>query len=99
MKSEPKSKKTNIADILNKNPDEKNWKEFQKVSKKDDAKYYRIFYPSGLKDKSALLKSYATIYDSHYRSLYSVPIFMKKGKVMEGATIYLKDLELNRKVK
>lgn len=97
--NEKKSKNKIVAD-LNNSPSEENWKKFAIASKKDGSKYYRIFFPTGkIKGKSDLTGAYAVIYDSKYRSLYSIPIIVKRNKEIEGATIYLTHLELNRKVK
>ena len=45
-----------------------------------------------------LKKAYAVIYDGKYRQLYKVPIVKSARNGIEGATIYFKDLEVNRKV-
>lgn len=83
---------------FNRNPDEKNWALFGKKLGKDKAKYYQVIYPTEVRDRMNLKKAYAVIYDSRYRQLYKIPIIKNTKKGIEGATVYLKDLEVNRKV-
>ncbi|MGD0728961.1 MAG: hypothetical protein ABR981_02700 [Candidatus Micrarchaeaceae archaeon] len=99
-KSKEKSPKgrNDIIEELNKNPDEKNWSLFGQRAKKDKAKYYYVIYPKEVKDSLNLKKAYAVIYDGKYKQLYKVPIIKTKGNGIIGATMYLKGLEVNRKV-
>jgi hypothetical protein len=85
-----------IADF-NKNPDEKNWGLFMKRMKKDGAKYYFVVYPGSLDNSLNLRNAYAVIYNGAYKQLYKVPIIKNGKRGIEGATIYLKDLDVNRR--
>ena len=102
MKTSKKMKKTeskgSFIDELNKSPDERHWALFAKQAQKDRAKYYYVLYPKEVKDSLNLRKAYAVIYDGRYKQLYKVPILKTSGKGIRGATIYLKGLEVNRKV-
>jgi hypothetical protein len=86
-----------VVDALWKSPSDKEWTTFEKGLEKSAAKYYKVFFPDGLKGKGALTSSYAMVYDSKYRPLCKVPVVTKNGKKLEGATIYLKNLELDRR--
>lgn len=46
----------------------------------------------------SLKGAYAVIYDGRMRSLYNVPVIKRAGKRIEGATAYLKGLEINRSI-
>lgn len=91
-------KKEGKMDALLKDPSEKNWSLFAAQTKKDNAKYYYIYYPSGLKTKNDLTAAYAVIYDAKSKPLYKVPIIKRVKSGIEGATIYFRDLEINRKM-
>jgi len=65
--------------------------------RRSGAKYYRIFYGSGLKDKDSLKDAYAILYDKSYKRLFKVPIIEVSGKRFKGATAYLKGLSINNK--
>lgn len=93
-----KDAKNDLIKELNSNPTEKNWELFLKKAKKDRAKYYSVIYPKGIKDRLSLRESYAVIYDNRYKQMYKVPIIKNTKKGIEGATMYLKGLEVNRKV-
>lgn len=82
---------------FNRNPDEKHWEAFRKRIVKDKAKYYYVVYPGSVKNSMNLREAYAVIFDGKYRQLYKVPIVKRAKKGIEGATLYLKDLEVNRK--
>ncbi|MDE1871448.1 MAG: hypothetical protein KGI06_04395 [Candidatus Micrarchaeota archaeon] len=82
---------------FSRNPDERNWGLFRKRMLKDRAKYYYVVYPSSLKGKMSLREAYAVIYDGSYRQLYRIPIIKETSKGIEGATMYLKELDVNRK--
>ncbi|MDE1846120.1 MAG: hypothetical protein KGH53_02475 [Candidatus Micrarchaeota archaeon] len=88
-----------IAQRLWKDQSEDNWKELAASLKKDNVKYYKVFFEkkSKLNKIEDLRKSYAQLYDSKYRSVAKVPIFKKGKNGMEGATIYLKGLMVNNK--
>ena len=82
---------------LNSKPNAENWKSALPIIKKSGAKYYRIFYESGLKDKDNLKNAYAVLYDGSYRRLFKVPVIeMHEGKVV-GATKYLVGLKINNR--
>ncbi len=84
-------------EALNSKPNAENWKSALPIIKKSGAKYYRIFYDSGLKDKDNLKKAYAVLYDGSYRRLFKVPVIeMHEGKVV-GATKYLVGLKINNR--
>jgi hypothetical protein len=82
---------------LEKNPTQKNWEAAQKKILKE-GRYYYPFYPSGVKGKGSLNDAYVVIYDKGYKSLYRLPIMRKTGKGVEGATWFLKGLEINRRL-
>ena len=82
---------------FNKNPDEKNWELFKKKMVKYKAAYYYVIYPSSLKGRLSLRDAYAVIYNKQYKQLYRVPIIKTAKKGIEGATIYLKNLDVNRR--
>jgi hypothetical protein len=91
------AKNIGIITELNNNPTEANWgKAAAKIAK--EGKYYFIFYPTGLKEKMSLLDANAVIYGKNFKQLYKVPILKKTSNGIEGATIYLKGLEINRKM-
>ncbi|MCL4388049.1 hypothetical protein M1567_02765 [Candidatus Marsarchaeota archaeon] len=82
---------------LNSKPNAENWKSALPLIKKSGAKYYRIFYDSGLKDKDNLKNAYAVLYDSSYKRLFRVPVIeMHDGKIV-GATKYLVGLKINNR--
>ncbi len=82
---------------FNRNPSEDNWKKFMGIMKKDKAKYYYIAFPAGVKGKGSLRDAYAVIYNGQRKQLYKIPVMKTVGKKIEGATIYLKGLEVNRR--
>ena len=98
MAKNTSSKKDSFMDEFNRNPSEKNWDLFAKRLKRDRAKYYYVVYPKGIKDRLSLKDAYLIIYDSKYRQLYRIPIIKSGKNGIEGATIYLKDLEVNRRM-
>lgn len=91
------ARKSSFMDEFSRNPDERHWDAFKTKMKKDRAKYYYVIYPKDVKSSMNLGEAYAVIYDGRYRQLYRVPIIKKTNKGVEGATYYLKDLEVNRK--
>lgn len=81
------------ANMLYKDPSDKNWAKFASVLKKSKVKYYRVVYQKGsLKNAEDLTKSYAELYDAKENMLAHIPIFKKGNNGVEGATIYLKGL-------
>ncbi|MEM0154791.1 MAG: hypothetical protein QW814_03075 [Methanothrix sp.] len=107
-KATAKTKKANVSggaaknansaiEALNSKPNAENWKSVLPVIKKSGAKYYRIFYESGLKDKDNLRKAYAVLYDGSYKRLFKIPIIeVHEGKIV-GATKYLVGLKINNR--
>jgi hypothetical protein len=88
----------NAINLLNSDPNENNWKAFSNVRKKNDVKYYKIVYSGKLHGISGLKTSYAELYNSRYKLIGKVPIMIKNGKEISGATIYLKGLSILNKV-
>ena len=89
--------KADIITALEANPSEENWKKARaKILK--EGKYYYTFYPNGIQGAMSLKGAYAVIYDRRMKSLYRVPITKRAGHGVEGATIYLKGLEINRSI-
>ena len=88
------------SESLWKDQSEKNWNAFSGAIKKGNARYYKVFFEkeAKLKKTEDLRKSFAEIYDSKYRPITRVPIFKGRGKNIEGATIYLKGLQVNHRV-
>lgn len=95
-KTPAKGKSDLIAQLVA-NPSEQNWKAAQKKILKE-GKYYYTFYPKSVQASMSLKGAYVVIYDKKYKSLYKIPIFKKVGKEIEGATWYLKGLEINRSI-
>lgn len=90
-------KKADVISALNSDPSEENWKSaIPKMLK--EGKYYYVFYPDGVNEERSLLEAHAVIYGSDKKILYKVPIVKKSGKKIEGATIALKGLQINRSV-
>ena len=82
---------------LKEDPSEENWRKARaKILK--EGKYYYAFYPDGIKGSTSLKGAYAVIYDRNMKSLYNVPVIKKVGKKIEGATICLKGLQINRSI-
>ena len=93
----PKTGGNSIIAELQENPTEENWKRARaKILK--EGRYYYAFYPNGIQGSMSLKGAYAVIYDARMKSLYSVPVIKRVGKGVEGATIYLKGLHINRKI-
>ena len=80
------------------NPDEKHWEAFRKYLLKSKAKYYMVFYPKALKGKEDLTDAYVVLYDSRYLPMFKVPVIIKSGGKVEGATIYLMGLKVSNRV-
>ncbi|MGC8538761.1 MAG: hypothetical protein ACP5MK_02745 [Candidatus Micrarchaeia archaeon] len=78
---------------LNAEPSPENWKAFEKALKGSGAKYYRIVYvESKLQKAEDLTSSYAELYNSRMGMIAKIPIFMRDGKNVQGATYYLRGL-------
>ena len=93
----PAKGRSDIIAELKANPTEENWKKASaKILK--EGKYYYAFYPNGIQGSMSLKGAYAVIYDGRMRSLYNVPVIKRAGKRIEGATAYLKGLEINRSI-
>ena len=88
-----------IAERLWDSSSEENWLEFAKALKNSKARYYKVVF--GNKGKltkvQELTKSYAQIYDAKHNPMAKIPIFKTKGKKIEGATIYMKGLEVSNR--
>jgi len=93
VKKSDTSNMENAAEALWKDQSEDSWVKFSKALEKSDAKYYKIFYET-LKNSEDLTKSFARLYDSKMRPIAKIPIIRRKGKSIEGATIYLKNLKI-----
>ena len=96
-KIDKKNKIDEIVRVLNENPNITNWTKFSAELKNSKAKHYKIFYPEGLEGKNNLTKAYAVLYDSQFKVLFKIPIISINNKEINGATIYLKELTLNRR--
>lgn len=81
-----------VVKALEKSPDEAHWKAFHKEVLKSKAKYYKVFYPKKLKKLSDLNSAYVMVYDSKYTPMFRIPVTVKSGKKIQGATIYLEGL-------
>ncbi len=92
-----KNKINEIVKKLNENPNNANWAKFSAELKNSKAKHYKIFYPDTLDGKNNLTKAYAILYDSQFKVLFKIPIISINNKEINGATIYLKELTLNRR--
>ena len=81
-----------------KNPDLAHWERFVTMLKKDKAAYYRtVFAGNNIEKADDLKDAYVIVYDKDYERLYTAPLALLKNGKYEGATIYFKDLEINRK--
>ncbi len=80
------------VDELNANPDRKHWEAFHRYLLKSRAKYYKVFYPKKVERAKDLTVAFAVIYDAKYTPLFRIPIVLKDGKKIGGATIYFKEL-------
>ncbi len=79
-----------IAEDLRKDPSERNWKRFGSALKKSEVVYYKIFFGRGKLNKTQdLRKSYAELYDKRRKAITQIPVFMREGKKIDGATIFL----------
>lgn len=87
-----KTKIENIIDGLSNNPNKENWEKFFKAIKTSDIKFYRIVFKKNVKKENDLTDAYAELYSKSNKLMFKIPIFMKEGKSVKGATIYLKEL-------
>jgi hypothetical protein len=95
--SEKNAGNESIIAELGKDPTERNW-ERARAKILEEGRYYFIFYPKELKGKMSLLDAHAVIYGRDHKSLYKIPVIKRTARGIEGATIYLKGLEINRKL-
>jgi predicted phage-related endonuclease len=81
----------NIGGKLWKEQTKKNWEAFAKAIDKSPIEYYKIVFANEgkLNKMQDLTKSYAELYDAKHKIVTKVPVFMKTGKKVDGATIYL----------
>ena len=91
-KNDNTSRLEKMAEKLWNEPNEDNWDKMNRMLEKSGAKYYKIFYQT-LNRKEDLTRSFARIYDSRMRPIAKLPIIKKKGRHVEGATIYMKNLK------
>jgi hypothetical protein len=93
---ENKNKIETIVADLWKNPTDKTWEKFASELKKDKKiKYYKTIYTTGkIKRFQDLKQSYAILYDTKYKVVTKVPLFMKRKEGLTGATIYLMGLSV-----
>lgn len=81
------------AERLWKAPSEKNWKSFGAAIKRGKVKYYNVVFSKGkLAKTDDLREAYVELYDAKERQVAKAPVYVSKGKGVEGATIYLKGL-------
>ncbi len=80
-----------IAGKIWKDQSRKNWEAFAKAVGKSPVEYYKIVFANEgkLNKMQDLTKSYAELYDAKHKIVAKVPIFMKTGKRIDGATTYL----------
>ncbi|MEM0201108.1 MAG: hypothetical protein QXD23_01770 [Candidatus Micrarchaeaceae archaeon] len=84
-----------LSENLWKSPTKENWEEMKKTLNKSTAKYYKVKFEKGKISKDQdLTKSYIEIFDSKEKILGTIPIFIKDGKKISGATIYLVGLQI-----
>ncbi len=96
-RTSPSRGDTGIIAALNADPSEENWKRARaKILK--EGRYYYAFYPNGIQGSMSLKGAFAVIYDGRMKSIYKVPITRRIGRGVEGATIYLKGLKINRSI-
>lgn len=89
------AKITYIADELTEDPTEKNWKKLSSSLKSSKIAYYKIFFGKGkLSNTQDLRNSHLELYDNRKKMVATIPVFMKDGKKMTGATIYLRGLQI-----
>ena len=85
---------TDASDALWKSPSKVNWEKFSKLLK-GRAVYYRVIFEHGkIKKNEDITKSFVEIWDSKRNVVCKVPLFLKDGRNIVGATIYLKGLQI-----
>jgi RNase H-fold protein (predicted Holliday junction resolvase) len=82
---------------LNAEQSEANWESLASALKKSGIRYYKVAFPSGLNGESDLTKANIVLYDREYAPKYKIPVILRSGNRIEGATRYLIGLEINRK--
>ena len=84
---------------LRKHSTKKNWKAFSSKLHRSSIKYYKIVFTVKSSSKGEdLEKSYVELYDAGHRKAGTVPLFVKEGGKIRGATAYLKGLRRYNKV-
>jgi len=80
-----------LAGKLWREQSKKNWEVFAKALDKSPVEHYKIVFANEgkLNRMQDLTKSYAELYDAKHKVVTKVPIFMKNGKKIDGATIFL----------
>ncbi len=93
------SKVVDVADALWKEKSEDRWREFAEALKGSGVRYYKVVFADEgkLTRMQDLTKSYAQLYDADYKTVTKVPLFMKQGKGIRGATKYLIGLQVSNK--
>ncbi len=81
-----------IVEELSNAPNKENWEKFSKAVKSSDLKFYRVVFKKNVKKENDLTGAYAELYSKNGKLMFKIPIFIKKGKEVKGATIYLKEL-------
>lgn len=84
--------KIKAVEDLERAPTKEHWEAFGRFLVKSKAKYYKVFYPKKLKTKNDLLAAYVVIYDAKYVPMFRIPVTMRIGSTVQGATIYFKRL-------
>ncbi len=82
------------SQVLWKNPSKYNWKQFSNKLK-GNATYYRVVFEQGkIKKNEDITKSFVEIRNSKRNVLCKVPLFVREGNRLRGATIYLESLQI-----
>lgn len=85
---------TESSKELWRNPSKGNWEEFSKHLK-GKAMYYKVIFEHGkIKKNEDITRSFVEILDSKSKVICKVPLFMRDGKNLRGATMYLKGLQI-----
>ncbi len=84
------------ADALWRDQSEENWKRFSGALRRSSIRYYRIIFANGgrLNRMQDLTKSHIELYDSKHTIVTKVPLSLREGKRVRGATIYLSGLQV-----
>lgn len=78
-----------LADALWEKQSKKNWENFRKALKGSEIKYYDTVFQGSVNKIKDLGTAYVELYDANEKIVTKVPMFVKEGKKVEGATIYL----------